>query len=129
MLYHPLLVHFPIAFYFLELLLLGMWAFKNEAEYRRFALFVFRLGYLFMLAAMLSGYVDAGARFPPLRPVRPHFFAAFSVFVLYTIRAVYWRRAKEEQKSYRAVLILGALLGNALVALAGFLGGKLVYTG
>ena len=124
---HPIFVHFPIAFYFLELLLLLFWLGKKDEAYRRFALFVFRCGYLFMLAALVTGYYDAGAHFPPVKPVRPHFYAALSVFVFYTLRAAYWQWAREGQKFYRRVLLLGALLGNALVALAGFFGGKMVY--
>lgn len=123
---HPMFVHFPIAFYFLELVLLLFWLGKKDDAYRRFALFTFRLGFLFMIAAAVTGYLDAGAKFPPVKAVRPHFFAAVSVFLLYTARLGYWQWAREG-KFYRPGLILGAFIGNALVGLAGFLGGKLVY--
>jgi uncharacterized membrane protein len=123
---HPMIVHFPIAFYFLELVLLLFWLGKKDEAFRRFALFTFRLGFLFMIAAAVSGYFDAGAKFPPVKAVRPHFYAASAVFIFYTLRAAYWQWAKEG-KLYRPVLLWGALLGNGLVALAGFLGGKLVY--
>ena len=124
---HPIFVHFPIAFYFLELVLLFLWLGKKDDAYRRFALLTFRAGFLFMILAAVTGYLDAGAKFPPVKAVRPHFFAAVSVFLLYTARFGYWQWAKRESRFYRAVLIGGALIGNALVALAGFLGGKLVY--
>lgn len=123
---HPILVHFPIAFYFLEWVLLLFWLAKQDEAYRRFALFTFRLGFLFMIAAAVSGYFDAGAKLPPVKAVRPHFYAALAVFVFYTARAIYWRWAKEG-KLYRPLLMGGAMVGNGLVALAGFLGGKLVY--
>ena len=124
---HPVFVHFPIAFYFLELVLLFFWLGKKDEAWRRFAVFTFRLGFLFMIVAAVTGYIDAGAKFPPVKPVRPHFYAASAVFIFYTARAAWWQWAREG-KFYRPVLLGGALVGNALVALAGFLGGKLVYS-
>lgn len=32
---HPMVVHFPIAFYFLELALIGMWIAKKDPFYGR----------------------------------------------------------------------------------------------
>ena len=81
-----------------------------------------------MIAAALTGYFDAGGHFPPPRPVRPHFYAAAGVILFYTARLGYWQWAKEETHLDRPFLIGGALVGNALVALAGFLGGRLVYS-
>lgn len=124
---HPIFVHFPIAFYFLELVLLLTWLGKKDEAWRRFACFTFRAGFLFMIGAAITGYFDAGAKFPPMKAVRPHFFAASAVFIFYSARAAYWQWAKEG-KLYRPILVGGALAGNLLVALAGFLGGKLVYS-
>ena len=58
--FHPPLVHFPIAFYCLELLLLLFWRAKKDPAHLRFARFSFNLGYLFMLAAIVAGLKDAG---------------------------------------------------------------------
>ena len=126
-LFHPPLVHFPIAFYFLELVLLLFWAASKDAGYRRFALFSFRLGYLFMVAAAVAGLVDAGGWHKIQGPVRTHFLSAAAVFGLYTARALYWRFAKEEGGRTQLFLILSALLGNILVSLTGYFGGKLVF--
>ncbi|MBI3999808.1 MAG: hypothetical protein HY351_04255, partial [Candidatus Omnitrophica bacterium] len=57
---HPMLVHFPIAFYFLELILLCGWAKRQDENYLNFARFTFRLGYLFMILAIVMGFLDAG---------------------------------------------------------------------
>ncbi len=124
---HPPLVHFPIAFYFLELVLLLFWLRRQDPAYRRFALFSFRMGYFLMLAAMVAGYVDTGGRFPVPKPVRPHALSALVVFGFYTLRAGYWRWAKEGGKFYQRALIAGALIGTAIVFWTAFLGGKLVY--
>ena len=125
--FHPPLVHFPIAFYFLELVLLLFWLAKQDPAYRRFARFSFQLGYLLMIAAMIAGYVDSGGHFPPPKPVRPHALTALAVFGLYTLRWGYWQWAREDQKFYRGILLLGAIAGTILVTLTGFLGGDLVY--
>lgn len=138
--FHPALVHFPIAFYFLELLLLVLWVAKHDPAYRRFALFSFRLGYFFMIAAVIVGYIDAGGRGLPGLPafidrltwknmveLRSHVFAASGVFILYTVRAFFWRWGRENQRLYGMIQILGALAGYILVVLTGYFGGDLVF--
>ncbi len=126
-LFHPVLVHFPIAFYFLELILLLFWIRKQDQTYLRFALFSFKLGYCFMILAMVAGVIDAGGPNDIQGRVRTHFFGAASVFALYTVRAFFWRFAKTEDRHYQVTHLLFALAGNILVALTGYLGGILVY--
>ena len=125
--YHPLVIHFPIAFYFLESGLLLFWIFKKDPAYHRFALFTFRAGYLGMLLAAMTGWIDAGGWHHVLEHVRLHFFAACTVFLFYTLRAVYWKTGKLQSPSYPFLLIGSALLGNILIMVTGFFGGKLVY--
>ena len=127
MVVHPALVHYPLAFYFLELVLILFWQARKDPAFLRFAHFSFRMGYLFMIAAIIAGYFDAGAHLPVPVKIRLHFYAAASVLVFYTLRAVYWHWAKEDQKNYPAILLIGTLIGNALLTLTGFLGGKIVY--
>lgn len=126
-LFHPVFVHFPIAFYFLELILLIFWFVKRDPNYLRFARFSFRSGYLFMLVAIVAGLIDAGGINGIVGHVRPHVYAAASVFVLYTARACFWRFAREEQEFYKHAQLLSALVGNILVALTGYFGGVIVY--
>ena len=124
---HPLVVHFPIAFYFLELLLLIQWTRKKDPAYLRFSRFVFALGFIFMIAALASGFNDAGG-FSGIRgPVQRHFYAAISVFVIYTLRAFVWKMGKPDDPRYRVLQLSGALIGNLLIALTGFYGGIVVY--
>ena len=124
---HPISVHFPIAFYFLELVLLIFWGVKRDSNYLRFARFSFRAGYLFMIVAIIVGLVDAGGIDGITGRVRTHFFAAASVFALYTGRAFFWRFVKEDHPFYRFGHITLSLVGNLLVALTGYFGGLLVY--
>lgn len=124
---HPVLVHFPIAFYFLELVLLLFWIARQDLSYLRFALFSFRAGYVFMILTVIAGFVDAGGFAHITGRVRTHVFAAASVFTLYTVRALFWRFARADEKSYPLTHILFALAGNLLVAITGYFGGMLVY--
>ena len=126
-LFHPILVHFPIAFYFLEFFLLVLWRAKRDENYLRFSLFSFRLGYGFMIAAMVAGLIDAGGIDHITGRVRTHFLAAASVFALYTMRAFFWRFAKKNDKHYQLTHLLFAASGNILVAITGYFGGVLVY--
>ena len=123
--FHPLFVHFPIAFYFLEFLLLVFFVAKRDPSYLRFALFAFRLGYLFMITAMIAGYIDAGGIVPR---VRFHFFSALSVFTVYTSRAFYWHFGKTDHPMYFPTQLASAAVGNLLVALTGYFGGRLVFS-
>lgn len=125
--FHPLLVHFPIAFYFLELVLIALWIRQNDLAYRRFAVFTFGMGYGFMLAAMAAGVVDAGGFGQVRGAVRRHALAALLVFAVCTARALFYRTAAKEPEKHRFALLAGSLVGNAAVAYAGFLGGWLVY--
>lgn len=124
---HPVFIHFPIAFYFLELVLIVLWITKDDREYRRFAYFSFRAGYVFMLIAMAAGLFDAGG-FEGIRGVvKRHVTAVLAVFVIYTARAVFYWIVRKEPEKHRLVKLTGALIGNAAVAYAGFLGGLIVY--
>jgi len=125
--WHPLFVHFPIAFYFMELILLGMWMVKQDLEYRRFALFSFKLGYMFMIAAIITGLIDAGGFKNIVGDGRNHFLAAMTVFAVYTIRAFYWRFASGEYKYSPSMNVMQALAGNTLVAFTSYFGYVLVY--
>lgn len=125
--FHPIVVHFPIAFYFLELILLLFWISKKDDHYLHFALFSFRLGYLLMIVAIVFGFLDAGGFAHITGGVRTHFLAALSVFILYTIRAFFWRFGNTGDRNYRFTHVLFAAAGNILVALTGYFGGLLVY--
>jgi uncharacterized membrane protein len=123
---HPILIHFPIAFYLLEAFLLFLWLVKKDEAYQRFAWIVFRLGYLLMIFTVWAGLSDAGGISGIRGKVRPHAFGAASVFGVYTLRALYWWRGKK-RAVYPAALFVSALLGSALVAVTAYFGGEIVY--
>ena len=124
---HPRFVHFPIAFYFLELLLLVFWRFKKDEQYLRFARFAFRLGYVCMVLAMGAGLFDVKGVQNITGKVRTHVFSALTVFGFYTLRVFAWRFVKPGDKHFAATQILLAITGNILVAVTGDFGGDLVY--
>ncbi len=124
---HPIFIHFPIAFYVLECFLLGLYFFKKDGHYRRFALFVFRLAYLFGIAAMLTGLKDAGGLSKLKGDLLTHALFAAGLFLWNTLRAVYWHKAKPETPNYALFLLLGAVISVAITFLTGLEGGELVY--
>lgn len=124
---HPMMVHFPIAFYFLELILLALWRWKQKLEFRPFALFVFRLAYVSMLIAIAAGLFDAGGLSHLRGKVLFHFTGAVTVFLFYTARAFYWRFGKESSPAYAKVQVFGAIFGNLIVWITAYWGGRLVF--
>ncbi|OGW87145.1 MAG: hypothetical protein A3A81_06370 [Omnitrophica bacterium RIFCSPLOWO2_01_FULL_45_10b] len=125
---HPIFVHFPIAFYLLELILLFFWLVKKEEYYFNFALFAFRIGYSSMIIAMIAGFIDTDGFEHIQGRVRTHFISALTVFTLYTLRAFFWRFGRKDERHYRLTHLLLAAAGNILVALTGYFGGMLVYS-
>ena len=121
-------VHFPIAFYFLELLLLLFWAWKSDGGCLRFAAISFWAGYFFMLASLISGYAGADGWEHIAGATRKHFFMALLTLVFYSVRALYWRFAVVDSSKFRMTQLAGAMVGNILVAYTAYLGGMLVYS-
>ncbi len=123
-LFHPMVVHFPIAFYCLELVLLLWWRFKKDESYLKFAFFTFRLGYLMMIVALITGYLMAGGITPM---VQKHFYGAMSVLVIYTVRGIIWHGMKKRGKECPWTLILSSVIGIVAVAITADLGADMVY--
>ena len=77
----------------------------------------------------MAGWLDAKG-WPSIvkyAGVRIHFIAAVSVLAVSIARAALWQWGRPEQKSYLLRLIGSAVLLNLLIAVTGWLGGKLVY--
>ena len=125
-LYHPYLVHFPIAFFFLEGYLVLLWKITSKDKYEEFSYLTLRLGVITSVITMISGYIDAGGINPM---VKTHFLFALSVFILNIIRWILKKKYGQEVwtgcLAYLYVLML--LVSMALVGIVGHLGGKLVF--
>ena len=125
--FHPAFVHFPIAFYFLETGLLIAWSRTGNDAYYRFAAMVLGWGYIFMLLSMCTGLMNAGG-FQGLKgKVAVHFYAALALFGFYTLHLMsLWRSGARYCRSHFYVGV--SVLGNILVALTAYCGGRLVYS-
>lgn len=121
---HPLLVHFPIAFFLLESWLVMLWNYKKNVQYRDFAWIVFRLGLLILFPTLLAGLYDARGLAAAWKHARLHFIFALSTTGFYCFRFVYWRTHPRDSEWAHWIQ---TLVGAALVIATGFFGGKLVY--
>ncbi len=124
---HPIIVHFPVAFYFLELFLIGLWLLKHDEQYRDFSLLVFRLSFIAMIAAILTGLIDTGGWDGIQGKVRPHFYGAVVMGALQSLRALYWYLGKPHSRREAWICFFSALLGCAAVVYTGYYGGEIVY--
>jgi len=126
--YHPIFVHFPIAFFFLEILLLIFWGVRKKKLYFRLSIFALNLGYIGLILTMVTGIIDAGG-FSDLigGPLQKHFLTSTITFLVYTFRVLYLRKKASVLSSLTKGHIIRAILGFALVMLASLFGGELVY--
>ena len=123
---HPYLVHFPVAFLFLEGLLMLFWVWKKKDSYEAFSYFVLKLALVSIPFVMLAGYIDAGGL--PER-VRKHFFSAATLLAL-TFFRFSLRRSQGVglwQGSMKGLAGLLLLMSLILTGLTGHLGGMIVY--
>ena len=122
---HPYLVHFPIAFFFLEAVLIFIGHLRKENRYEEFSFFVLKAAMLTMPFVMAAGYFDAGAI---TSKVRWHFFSALLLFFVNGFRLVLrWKAGSAIwNRAPRAAL---ALLGFSLLltTITGHLGGMIVH--
>jgi uncharacterized membrane protein len=124
---HPMLVHFPIAFFFLEFFLLLLWHFRKDDIYRGFAVLTFHLALLFLIPTLAAGWLAAGGWEHITGEVREHFFGAVSVAVIQSARGLYWQFGKPNDDKGRGLLILSAIAGLAAVIYTGYHGAEIVY--
>lgn len=126
-LFHPYLVHFPIAFFFLEGFLLLLWKIKKEDQYERFAYLILCLGLIMIIPTMIAGYIDAGFSIPLM--VRTHFFSALSLLIINSIRFFLRRSLKIKvwQGELRYIYTILLILSIILSGLTGHWGGQLAH--
>jgi uncharacterized membrane protein len=123
---HPCLVHFPVAFLFLEGLLLALWMWKRIENYEGFSYFVLKAALFLMPFVALAGYIDAGG-FP--ERVRKHFLSAVTLLALTFFRFMLRRSQgptlwRGNLKGLAVTLLVASLI---LTGLTGHLGGMIVY--
>lgn len=127
---HPIFIHFPIAFLFLELFLLLLYYTKRNEQYFSQSIFIFKLAAVMIVPSIITGIIDAGGLedWPLLfeDTMGDHVKASFVLSILILIRYFIYRKQKASQNLFKTQLI-GSLLSVGLVAYSAHLGGKLVY--
>jgi len=129
--YHPLVVHFPVALYFLGVLMTLGYLWRKEADFDRFAYWAFFLSWLAALVASLTGLVDKGQiPFDDPRQEAMNRHITFAVlFIVLDGLVVYHRFRWPDVATTSRRWVYFGLLAAAAIALAvtGWLGGELVY--
>lgn len=129
--YHPLFVHFPIALYFLGVLMTMGYLWRKEPEYERFAFWAFFLSWVGAVVASLVGLVDKGQLAyddPRQNELNNHitagvFFIVIAGLVVYS-RFRWQNILNSSNRWWYLTLIWG---GIVVVVVTGWLGGELVY--
>jgi uncharacterized membrane protein len=128
MLLHPLAVHFPLALLLAGTLfdLLAWW--RADPLYPRAAVWLVGLGLLGALLSIALGWVDLlalerqGVGIDLLHRHRLHSGVAYAATALYGVN-LGWRRRKSDR--FVGARLTLSLVGAALIAVAGYLGGEL----
>ena len=129
---HPAVIHFPIAFLLLGVVLSLAFLRRPDAFIDRAAYGALVLGWWSALAGIVTGTASV-ALIWPLRPetlpwINAHAVLGFALLVLFG-RALLWRRREPAvlHGPHRLRYIALLLAGAAVVLVDGWLGGHLVY--
>ncbi len=127
---HPMTVHFPIALYFLGVLLTGIYLWRGQTEVERFAYWSFTLSGLGAIVASLVGLIDQNqlAIADPRREnVNPHITSGVALIIINGL-LVYMRfRWPDVLSRYRWVYLGLMGVGVIIVLITAWLGAELVY--
>lgn len=128
--YHPLTVHFPIAFYFLGVLLTLLYLWRNQPDYERFAYLTFLLSWLAAGVASLVGLVDQNQLevADPRRTQLNQHITASVILIIMNGLVLYMRFRWPDVLTRHRWPYLGLMtLGIIAVVATAWLGGELVY--
>ncbi len=129
--FHPLFVHFPIALYFLGVLLSAGYLWRKNADYERFGYWAFILSWIAAIVASVVGLIDRGQLAfddPRQGAINAHVTPAIAFIVLNGLLLYMRFRWPGVLDSGRKWLYLGLMaVGLAVIAFTGFQGGELVF--
>ena len=127
---HPAVVHFPIAFYLLGVLLTAGTLWRRAPDYERFAYWSFVLARVGVGVAALFGLVDQAGLSPgdPRRDtINNHITGGVALFILNGLVVYYrfrWNNVLAGPRRWQYLGLMAA--GVAALTLTGFWGGELV---
>ncbi len=126
LLYHPLIVHFPVALWLTSFLFDLLYLSRGDRFFERASRLLIGLGLLGAVASVISGFID----FRPLVAEgigqafvdrhRLHSTVAFGATLVYLVSFIVRRRSTVS----RTAIIVLTLLGAGLIAATGFIGGE-----
>lgn len=127
-LYHPLVVHFPVALWLTSFLFDLGYAATRDRVYATASRMLIGLGLLAAVVSIISGFVDyfplvnqgVGSAF--VSQHRTHSVLAYASTVAYAVLFFVRRR---DRGMTTGPYLAGALLGAILIAAVGFLGGEI----
>jgi uncharacterized membrane protein len=128
LLYHPLVVHFPVALWLTSALFDALYLRSGERFYFRASLYLIGLGLLGAVVSIITGFVDlaplvregVGQAF--LDRHRGHSLMSYAATAVYAGSfLVRWLRPSAR----RGLLFILMVVGGALIAYTGWLGGEL----
>lgn len=130
--FHPLTVHFPIALlivaFFFEVLALN---YKNNYRFRRASLYLFLLGTLGAIVAVITGSLFTedmrGAGHDVMEDHHQFAFLTMYLAILVSLFKLYLVFKKKEESSLKWVSFITMFIVMITVGLAGYYGGSLVY--
>jgi len=129
--FHPLFVHFPIALYFLGVLLTIGYLWRANTDYERFGYWAFVLSWLAAIVASVVGLIDRGQLAfddPRQDAINAHVTPSIAFIVLNGLLLYMRFRWADVLTSERKWLYLGLMaVGLAVIAFTGFRGGELVF--
>jgi uncharacterized membrane protein len=125
-LFHPYIVHFPIALFMLEAFLIVLWSARKDEVYERFSFFALKAALFVMPFVMVAGALDAGGLVPR---VQRHAVFAFSLLVVSVVRFIFRFKVGPAlwQGRWKTLYLVLVLVSVVLTIFTGHFGGKLVY--
>ncbi len=129
--YHPLVIHFPIAFYCLGMFFTLWYLWQRQAQDEGFAYRIFGLSLLASLVVVLTGVMDRGQLDyddPRQAAIDQHVTAAMG-FIICNALLLYFRFRWPDvvDSERRWVYLTVMLVGLSCLVIAGHNGGVLVY--
>jgi uncharacterized membrane protein len=125
---HPMLVHFPIAFFMSAFLFQGLGLLFKKSDFHKSALYLYLLGVFISPLTVQTGLWEAEElhlNHPVLLLHRT--FALWTMWLSLTGVLVLWIIHRKAQKLFQIIFFLTLLFIVCCVSLAAYNGGRLVY--
>lgn len=128
---HPILVHLPVGLWIFSLVLDGIYFYAQDRTFAAASLYCMAGGLVGSLIAFPTGlaeYLDIPLKTLPRRIATFHFLLNGTLFFLYLFNFISRRVSLDQTSDFISPLQLSiSILGVVLLAISGYLGGRLVF--